>query len=99
MHGFKNADDYWTRASAKPLLKQVAVPLLLLNALNDPFVPAHSLPTLSDVSASVQLGQPPHGGHAGFASGAWPAHVQAMPQAVTQWLAQWVTAPQHNKER
>ena len=100
VHGFENADDYWIRASAKPLLKQVAVPLLLLNALNDPFVPAHSLPTLSDVSASVQLWQPPHGGHAGFASGAWPAHVQAMPQAVTQWLAQWLPAPQqNNKER
>ena len=101
VHGFKDADDYWTRASAKPLLKQVAVPLLLLNALNDPFVPAHSLPGPEDVSAAVQLCQPPHGGHVGFSSGAWPSHVQAMPEAVTQWLAQWLPAPpqQNNKER
>lgn len=90
VHGFRNADDYWIRASAKPLLKQVAVPLLLLNARNDPFVPAHSLPTPDEVSASVQLWQPPHGGHVGFASGAWPAHVQAMPLAVTEWLEQWL---------
>jgi len=90
VHGFRNADDYWVRASAKPLLKQVAVPLLLLNARNDPFVPAHSLPTPDEVSASVQLWQPPHGGHVGFASGAWPAHVQAMPLAVTEWLEQWL---------
>lgn len=90
VHGFRNADDYWIRASAKPLLKQVVVPLLLLNARNDPFVPAHSLPTPDEVSASVQLWQPPHGGHVGFASGAWPTHVQAMPLAVTEWLEQWL---------
>ena len=90
VHGFRDADDYWRRASAKPLLKQVAVPLLLLNARNDPFVPAHSLPTPDEVSAAVQLWQPPHGGHVGFASGAWPAHVQAMPLAVTEWLEQWL---------
>ena len=90
VHGFRDADDYWRRASAKPLLKQVAVPLLLLNARNDPFVPAHSLPTPDEVSAAVQLWQPQHGGHVGFASGAWPAHVQAMPLAVTEWLEQWL---------
>ena len=90
VHGFRDADDYWRRASAKPLLKQVAVPLVLLNARNDPFVPAHSLPTPDEVSATVQLWQPPHGGHVGFASGAWPAHVQAMPLAVTEWLEQWL---------
>lgn len=90
VHGFRDADDYWRRASAKPLLKQVAVPLLLLNARNDPFVPVHSLPTSDEVSAAVQLWQPPHGGHVGFASGAWPAHVQAMPLAVTEWLEQWL---------
>ena len=90
VHGFRDADDYWSRASAKPLLKQVAVPLLLLNARNDPFVPVHSLPTPDEVSAAVQLWQPPHGGHVGFASGAWPAHVQAMPLAVTEWLEQWL---------
>lgn len=90
IHGFRDADDYWSRASAKPLLKQVAVPLLLLNARNDPFVPACSLPTPDEVSAAVQLWQPPHGGHVGFASGAWPAHVHAMPLAVTEWLEQWL---------
>lgn len=90
VHGFADADDYWRRASAKPLLKQVTVPLLLLNARNDPFVPAHSLPTAADVSPSVQLWQPAHGGHVGFSTGPWPAHVQTMPQAVAAWLAQWL---------
>ena len=91
VHGFKDAQDYWQQASAKPLLRQVAVPLLLLNARNDPFVPEDSLPRSEDVSACVQLWQPAHGGHVGFSSGTWPGHVQAMPQAVAQWLAQWLS--------
>jgi predicted alpha/beta-fold hydrolase len=80
------AEDYWRRASAKPHLHRVVVPALLLNARNDPFVPAASLPRQDEVSASVILWQPGDGGHVGFPQGALPGHVQAMPQAVGQWL-------------
>jgi predicted alpha/beta-fold hydrolase len=66
VHGFAGALDYWHRASAKPLLADVRMPLLLLNARNDPFVPAASLPLAAEVSAQVSLDQPPHGGHVGF---------------------------------
>ena len=86
VHGFADGRDYWRRASAKPHLRKVAVPALLLNARNDPFVPAASLPTREDVSASVQLWQPHGGGHVGFASGRPPGHVLAMPAAVGTWL-------------
>src|SRR3546814_4805965 len=44
MHGYKNALDYWTRASSKPHLKSITAPTLILNARNDPFVPGPSLP-------------------------------------------------------
>ena len=88
LHGFQNTDDYWARASAKPLMKNIAIPALALNALNDPFVPAHSLPQPSDVSASVTLWQPAHGGHVGFAQGGWPGHVRGLPDAVGSWLLQ-----------
>ena len=30
--------------------------------------------------------QPQQGGHVGFPSGAWPAHVRVMPDAVGDWL-------------
>ena len=39
MHGFRDVDDYWTRASAKPHLGAIRVPTLLLNARDDPFLP------------------------------------------------------------
>jgi predicted alpha/beta-fold hydrolase len=86
LHGFKDTEDYWLRASAKPLMRDIRVPALALNALNDPFVPASSLPSPDDVSPSVCLWQPRHGGHVGFAQGRWPAHVRAMPDAVGEWL-------------
>ena len=40
LHGFRDTDDYWTRASAKPHLARIRIPALVLNARNDPFVPA-----------------------------------------------------------
>lgn len=90
LHGFRNTDDYWARASAKPVLHRIRVPALALNALNDPFVPATSLPTAHDVGPCVTLWQPPQGGHVGFptASGRWgvPGHVRTMPEAVGRWL-------------
>ena len=44
LHGFRDTDDYWARASAKPHLHRIRIPALVLNARNDPFVPASCLP-------------------------------------------------------
>jgi uncharacterized protein len=87
LHGFKSAADYWSRASAKPYLRHIGVPALVLNALNDPFVPASSLPKAGDVGRCVTLWQPAQGGHVGFPSSPFPGHVRAMPREVTGFLA------------
>jgi len=86
LHGFRDTDDYWRKASAKPVLRTVRIPALALNACNDPFVPASSLPTPAQVASHVTLWQPPQGGHVGFAQGHWPGHVRGMPDAVGGWL-------------
>ena len=86
LHGFRDTDDYWARASAKPRLSRIRIPALVLNARNDPFVPAHSLPAPHEVGRHVTLWQPAHGGHVGFARGRFPGHVQSLPEAVTDWL-------------
>lgn len=73
VHGFAGVADYWARASAKPWLAGVQLPLLALNARNDPFVPGASLPEAAAVSRHVTLEVPDEGGHVGFlsADGAW----------------------------
>lgn len=87
LHGFRGVDDYWSRGSAKPHLHRIRIPALVVNALNDPFVPAASLPRADDVGPCVTLWQPVHGGHVGFATGGWPGHVDALPAHVVGWLA------------
>ena len=91
LHGFKNTDDYWSRASAKPHLSRIRVPALLVNALNDPFMPASSLPRQADVGKFVTLWQPGQGGHVGFPAGGFPSHVHTLPDTVGGWLVQQTT--------
>ena len=88
LHGFASTEDYWARASAKPHLQQIRIPALVVNARNDPFVPAWCLPHGNEVGPCVTLWQPAHGGHVGFAAGGFPGHVLALPQSVGTWLAQ-----------
>ena len=88
LHGFRDTDDYWARGSAKPRLGSIRVPALVVNATNDPFVPASSLPRQGETGDHVTLWQPAHGGHVGFPLGRPPGHVRAMPERVGQWLSQ-----------
>jgi uncharacterized protein len=86
LHGFAGTDDYWTRASSKPWLAQVALPTLVLNARNDPFVPGASLPSQAEVARAVTLEQPAHGGHVGFMTGPAPGRLDWMPRRVLDFL-------------
>jgi predicted alpha/beta-fold hydrolase len=75
LHGFRDADDYWARASSAPWLERIRVPTLLLNACNDPFLPRAALEAAARrASRDVVLEFPETGGHAGFpARGGWLA--------------------------
>ncbi len=86
LHGYLDTPDYWRRASAKPHLRDIRVPALVLNARNDPFVPGASLPGAAEAGPGVTLWQPEHGGHVGFARGPFPGHVDALPEGVLGWL-------------
>ena len=87
LHGFKGADDYWFRASSKPWLGGIRVPTLLVNAQNDPFLPAHALPLPRQVSPAVRLDFPREGGHVGFVSGNLPGHLDWMPKRLLRFFA------------
>lgn len=87
LHGFRDADDYWSRVSSKPLLKSIRVPTLVINALNDPFLPAEALPTTAEVAPAVTLEQPESGGHVAFPSGPFPGNIDWLPQRLMQHFA------------
>lgn len=82
LHGYRDADDYWQRVSSKPLLKSIAVPTLVINARNDPFLPADALPGPSEVAPAVQLEQPETGGHVAFPSGPFPGNADWLPARI-----------------
>ena len=86
LHGFRDTDDYWKRASAKPWLATIRVPTLLLNARDDPFMPEPALPTEREVSAAVKLEFPARGGHVGFVSGPFPGHIEWLPVRVLHFF-------------
>jgi predicted alpha/beta-fold hydrolase len=82
LHGFKDADDYWTRASSKQDLQRIAIPTLLIHARNDPFLPGRHLPQADDVSSRVTLDYPAGGGHAAFVSGPFPGRLDWLPRRI-----------------
>ena len=86
LHGFEGVDDYYARAGSKPLLKLISTPTLMLNARNDPFLPARFLPTPPEVSASVQLETPATGGHVGFVSGRFPGNIGWLSQHLLRFF-------------
>ncbi|MDP2241182.1 MAG: alpha/beta fold hydrolase [Burkholderiales bacterium] len=86
LHGYLDTDDYWTRASSKPLLRDITVPTLLVNACNDPFLPCGALPAPHEVSPQVLLEQPENGGHVGFMSGPFPGNLGWLPQRILEFF-------------
>ena len=86
LHGFKGALDYWTRASCKPWLRTIQVPTLVLNARNDPFLPAARLPTAEEVAGTVCLQYLPAGGHVGFTHGPFPGSSEWLPRRILEYF-------------
>jgi predicted alpha/beta-fold hydrolase len=86
LHGFRDADDYWTRASSKPLLRNIAVPTLMIHARNDPFLPENALPQPHELSRHVELEISATGGHVGFVSGAFPGNLAWLPRRVFEFF-------------
>lgn len=92
LHGFVDAEDYWLKVSSKPWLKLIRVPTLVLNARNDPFLPAEALPGSDEVSDVVTLEQPDTGGHVAFPSGPFPGNALWLPQRLLRHFDHFIGA-------
>lgn len=73
LHGFGDAEEYWAVCSSQGYLSHIRRPTLLINALDDPFLPADRLPHESVASCEwLEADFTRTGGHAGFVAGPLP---------------------------
>jgi hypothetical protein len=72
LHGFASAQEYWRICSSGHFLDGVRRPLLALASLDDPIVPAGSIPVeAARANPSITLETTEAGGHVAFVAG-WP---------------------------
>lgn len=81
LHGFADERDYWRRSSSGPFLARIRRPVLLINALDDPFIPVASLPAAAALPPGVLTEFTAHGGHAGFLEGRAPWRARSWAEA------------------
>jgi predicted alpha/beta-fold hydrolase len=67
IHGFKDANDFYRSVSADNWMTQIAIPCLIINALNDPLLGPACYPVeLAKFKSEIHLEMPKYGGHTGF---------------------------------
>jgi predicted alpha/beta-fold hydrolase len=69
INGFKDAEDYYLKASSKQFISNISKPTLLINALDDPFLSESCFPiSEAKENSNFFLMTPFQGGHVGFIS-------------------------------
>jgi uncharacterized protein len=67
LHGFADAAEYYEVNSALYFLEKIKIPVLILNAQNDPFLSEKCFPLkMAKTLKNVNFEFPKHGGHVGF---------------------------------
>lgn len=67
LHGFKDALDYYEKASSRPHLSSIEIPTLIINSKDDPFLTKECFPIeIAKKSKHLHLEITKHGGHLGF---------------------------------
>ena len=69
VHGFKSAQDYYTKSSSRQFLKYIQTPTLIIHSLDDPFMTPRIIPSKNELSLHVELEIYQNGGHVGFIEG------------------------------
>lgn len=91
VHGFRDANDYYSSSSSIKWLERISIKTLLLNAKDDPFLPPQVLEQVRNIARRnphLELDFPAHGGHVGFVGGHNPfAPAYYLEQRVTDFLS------------
>jgi len=94
LHGFQGKQDYYDRCSSVNFLQGIEIPTLIVNALDDPFMTPHVIPTADRLSADVTLEVAETGGHVGFIDGGTPWRPTFyLPARILQFLEPFAAKP------
>uniref|UniRef100_A0ACB8FDG9 Phospholipase abhd3 n=1 Tax=Sphaerodactylus townsendi TaxID=933632 RepID=A0ACB8FDG9_9SAUR len=87
MFGYPTIDDYYTDASPFRRLKNVGIPVLCLNSMDDVFSPNHAIPVeMAKQNPNVALVLTSCGGHIAFLEGFWPRKCTYMDRVFKQFV-------------
>lgn len=90
LHGFRDAEDYYTRSSSLPFLSAIDIQVLCISAEDDPFLPFEALQRArAAASPQVDFRITHGGGHTGFIGGSspWQPHYWAE-DLMLRWVAE-----------
>ena len=84
--GFASADDYYARCSLVDSLGRIAIPGLIVHAMDDPFIP-HEPFLRAGRPPGLGLDLVPHGGHLGYLSRhPWQGDRRWLDLRLAEWL-------------
>lgn len=87
--GFRDADDYYYRAAAARVVDRIAVPTLILHALDDPFIRiTHETRAKILANPHIALVETLHGGHCAFLGGDSGDDIHWAEAAVVRYLVE-----------
>lgn len=91
IHGFLNAQDYYSKASGKAYLRHICIPTLIIHAKDDPFLSDEVIPQIDELSPYIHYELTGGGGHVGFVYGS-PLHPRFwLTQRIPHFLAEQLT--------
>ncbi|WP_325891488.1 hydrolase [Grimontia sp. NTOU-MAR1] len=91
LHGFNDAEDYYRQCSGLGVLQEIATPLKVIHAKDDPFMTEAVIPK-SPLPGNIDYHLTEHGGHVGFVSGTLQAPDFWLEREVPHWLALQINA-------
>lgn len=87
IHGFKSAQDYYTKCSAKQFLKDIHTQTLIIHSIDDPFMNEKILPSKEELSENITLQVTKYGGHVGFIEGSLLRPEYWLDQRISNYLS------------
>jgi predicted alpha/beta-fold hydrolase len=102
VHGFRGAQDYYTRSSSIRFIGRIRRPTLLLSATDDPFLPPEVLAEVGEISRTnhfLTTEFTNRGGHVGFVGGTFRQPAYYAEQRVGEFLSEYVSSIPIERDR